>query len=62
LFSNLVAFFGVNYFDQTKVSWFVLLAMISAATAPILAKKKRKLQEPKTICEPLEVASASAGE
>ena len=62
LFSNLVAFFGVNYFDQTKVSLFVLLTMIAAATAPILAKKKRKLQEPKTICEPLEVASASAGE
>lgn len=39
LFSNLVAFFGVNYFDQSKVSWFLLLAMISAATAPILAKK-----------------------
>lgn len=40
LFSNLVAFFGVNYFDQSKVGWFVLLAVISAATAPILAQKK----------------------
>jgi len=36
LFSNIVAFFGVNYFDQTKFAWFALLAMISAATAPLL--------------------------
>ncbi|MGC2331978.1 MAG: hypothetical protein WA581_11030 [Candidatus Acidiferrales bacterium] len=39
LFSNIVAFFGVNYFDQTKFAWFSLLAMISAATAPILQAK-----------------------
>ncbi len=36
LFSHIVAFFGVNYFDQTKCAWFLLLAMISAATAPLL--------------------------
>lgn len=35
LFANLVAFFGVNYFDQSKVSWYLLLAMISAATTSI---------------------------
>lgn len=38
LFSHVVAFFGVNYFDQTRVAWFILLAIISAATAPILQK------------------------
>jgi phosphate starvation-inducible membrane PsiE len=32
LFAHLVSFFGVNYFDQSKVNWFLLLAMISAAT------------------------------
>ena len=32
LFANVVAFFGVNYFDQSKVGWFVLLTMISVAT------------------------------
>ena len=42
MFANLVAFFGVNYFDQSKVGWFMLLAMISAATAPIV----RKASEP----------------
>ncbi len=36
LFSHIVGFFGVNYFDQTKFAWFALLAMISAATAPVL--------------------------
>jgi len=36
LFSHVVGFFGVNYFDQTKFVWFLLLAMISAATAPLL--------------------------
>src|SRR6185503_20406054 len=39
LFANVVAFFGVNYFDQSKVSWFLLLAMISAVTAPILGEQ-----------------------
>ncbi|HZR58756.1 MAG TPA: hypothetical protein VFA74_17940 [Terriglobales bacterium] len=32
LFAHLTAFFGVNYFDQSKVSWFALMAMISAVT------------------------------
>ena len=36
LFANTVAFFGISYFDQMKVSWFALLAMVSAATAPYL--------------------------
>jgi hypothetical protein len=36
LFANTVAFFGISYFDQMKVSWFALLAMVCAATAPYL--------------------------
>jgi hypothetical protein len=40
LFSHIVAFFGISYFDQTRVAWFALLAMIQVATAPhVLAKK-----------------------
>jgi hypothetical protein len=39
LFSHVVAYFGISYFDQTRVSWFALLAMISAATAPFLVEK-----------------------
>lgn len=30
LFANVVAFFGISYWDQTQVSWYALLAMISA--------------------------------
>jgi hypothetical protein len=42
LFANLVAFFGVNYFDQVKMIWFALLAMVSAITASIMQAQKRK--------------------
>jgi hypothetical protein len=35
LFSHVVAYLGISYFDQTRFSWFALLAMISAATAPV---------------------------
>lgn len=36
LFAHLVAFFGVNYFDQVRVAWFAMVAMICACTAPLL--------------------------
>lgn len=39
LFSHCVAFFGISYFDQTRLSWFALLAMIQVATAPVLARQ-----------------------
>jgi hypothetical protein len=32
LFANTIAFFGIDYFDQTIVAWYALLAMISAVT------------------------------
>jgi hypothetical protein len=44
LFAHLVTFFGVNYFDQSKVSWFVLLAMISAATLHLQPARAQALQ------------------
>jgi hypothetical protein len=33
LFAHLLGYLGITYFDQTQVSWYALLAMISAATA-----------------------------
>jgi hypothetical protein len=36
LFANVVAFFGVNYFDQVRIAWFALISMICASTAPLL--------------------------
>jgi hypothetical protein len=34
LFSNLVAFVGISYYDQISTYWYALLAMIVAAAAP----------------------------
>lgn len=39
LFANVVAFFGISYFDQTRYSWYILLAMISVATASLRSKR-----------------------
>ena len=36
LFAHVVAFFGVNYFDQARVAWFAMVAMICACTTPLL--------------------------
>jgi hypothetical protein len=35
-FAHLIAFWGISYFDQTRVTWFALIAMIVASTAPAL--------------------------
>jgi hypothetical protein len=45
LFAHLVAFFGVNYFDQSKMSWFLLLAMISSVTPLPRKKDSKKIEE-----------------
>ena len=34
LVSHVVAFFGIFYFDQTRIAWLVLLAVVVAATKP----------------------------
>jgi hypothetical protein len=36
MLASVVGFFGVNYFDQSRVWWFILLAMISAIAGPML--------------------------
>ena len=46
LFAQIVGFFGISYFDQTRFYWFGVLAMISAATAPILASQTVKERSP----------------
>lgn len=40
LFSYMIAFLGVNLFDQSRVLWLLLLAIISASTASVSAAKK----------------------
>lgn len=39
LYANVMAFFGVSYWDQTVAAWFVLLAMISTATIAVNPKR-----------------------
>ena len=46
LFSHAVAFFGISYFDQTRMAWFALLVVIVAATAPVLAKSEKTELQP----------------
>jgi hypothetical protein len=46
LFAHVVGYFGISYFDQTRLAWFALLAMISAASAPILASEQVKESVP----------------
>lgn len=38
LFAHVVAFFGVNYFDQARICWFLLISIICATTAPLLSR------------------------
>jgi hypothetical protein len=46
LFAHLVSFLGVNYFDQSRIVWYTLLAMISAYTSSILQGPKALIAEP----------------
>jgi len=46
LFANVVAFFGISYFDQTIVAWYGLLAMICVASAYGARSKKTKSADP----------------
>jgi hypothetical protein len=39
LFAHVMAYFGIGYFDQMQVVWFVLLAMISAATTHAMERE-----------------------
>ena len=43
-FANVVAFFGISYFDQTQVGWYALLAMVSAV---VVVQTKRDMNQPK---------------
>jgi hypothetical protein len=39
VFANVVAFFGISYYDQTTLVWYCLLSMISAACTNVPPKK-----------------------
>jgi hypothetical protein len=50
LFANVVAFFGVNYFDQSVIAWFALVSMICACTIP-LANQELKVRTAGSVLE-----------
>jgi hypothetical protein len=39
LFANVVAFFGISYYDQTMVCWYLLLALIPGVAASLVRRK-----------------------
>jgi hypothetical protein len=46
LFSHVVGFFGISYFDQTKFMWYALFGIIIATTVPILATETVTEEQP----------------
>jgi O-antigen ligase len=40
LFANVVAFFGISYFDQTMVVWYLMLASLGAMVASMSAARR----------------------
>ena len=46
LFTHVVGFFGISYFDQTRMAWYAILVIIIAATAPVLARSEATELQP----------------
>ena len=45
LFANVVAFFGISYFDQTIIAWYALLAIIAAIAVSVRKAKRKSLRQ-----------------
>lgn len=59
MFADLVAFFGINYFDQSRVSWFLLLSIIVAATNMSRIKKRGEQSQESDVAEAPDVVEES---
>jgi len=46
LFSHVIGFFGISYFDQTRMTLFALIVLIVTATIPVLAAQKQTELQP----------------
>jgi hypothetical protein len=57
LFANVVAFFGIYYFDQTRVAWFALLCMISAVTVTEASQVNRQVAGASSNRRPVQLAA-----
>jgi hypothetical protein len=60
LVTHCMCFFGITYFDATRIVWFAFLAMVTAATAPILAAAKVEEAEAVPVLPRVKPAVASA--
>jgi hypothetical protein len=61
LLAHIVAFFGIFYFDQTRVAWFALLAMISASTATAVVRPAKDCSGRAEQVSPAPLVDLSAG-
>jgi len=52
LFTHIVSYFGISYFDNVKIYWCAFLAIVAAATAPILATQKVEVEVPQIVRQP----------
>jgi len=48
MFSHVIGFFGISYWDQTQVAWFAFLAIISTATAARLPQTEKNTLQNQT--------------
>jgi len=52
LFAHVVAFFGISYFDQTRIIWYTLLTAICVAVAPALVKRSERMPAEQCLAYP----------
>jgi hypothetical protein len=52
LFAHIVSYFGISYFDNVKIYWCAFLAIVAAATAPLLATQKVEVEVPQVLKRP----------
>jgi hypothetical protein len=62
LFTHCICFFGISYFDHTKMMWYAFLAIAAASTSPILARQKALQEQPVPLLTvPLKPVLATSG-
>jgi hypothetical protein len=61
LFAHVVGFFGIDYFDQSRFTWYALIAMIGAVAAPALATAKSPASTPLPALRPEHVYNYKPG-
>jgi hypothetical protein len=60
LAAHMAAFMGISYFDQSRVWWYVTLAMITAAAMPVTVSKPAPVEVVPAETEVVELDSVSA--